>query len=229
MKKIVTFAFLIALLLAGCTQRYIPMVVNAPLLSQPGEVQGSMHIANNGYSLQLAASPIAHLAVMGQGNVFTVVMDSNHDYDRKLLAGELGLGWYTRLSRTGRLEIFGGMGEMNSGTFMSRWYMRRYFLQASGGVSAPVYDLVFTARFSWADHYLTRTAGIATEEQGDELGFFEPAVTLRAGYENFKFSLQGGLCLPMGKRDVPLASTYKGSLLAFGIHFNFGKDYDRYE
>jgi hypothetical protein len=204
------------------------MVANVPLLSQVGETQGGLQLANNGYGLQLTHTPVYHWGFTGSGNVFTVVNDTNHAYDRKHISGEAATGFYTRLTRTGRFEMYVGLSESSSGNSISRWHMRRYFIQPSIGVSTPRYDLAFTPRFSFVDHYKTSGNTGTIQVEDDNVAFFEPSVTARGGFETFKFSLQFGLAFGLSNKTAPLAADYKGSLLAFGIHLCFGKDFDRY-
>ncbi|WP_324672077.1 hypothetical protein [Hymenobacter sp. GOD-10R] len=94
--------------LASCSSLYFPPPPQVPLLTQKGEFSGGIHTnLDNNVSLQGAYAVGEHLGVMGSASFLHTDKKKravDHDF------GEVGLGYYTRLSDRRVLEVYGGLG-----------------------------------------------------------------------------------------------------------------------
>lgn len=221
-------ALLAIVLGSSCRSLYIPNGPNVPLMSEGDELQLGASIGTNGYAAQIAYSPYYHWAIAATGNTFTIRGGSGYSRNQvsfRHIYGEAATGFYTRLGKYARLELLGGYGEGNSGhpEDNKRLY-RKVFAQPSIGISGPWLDAGFTPRLSFVNHYLTFADGLKTKSDLPS-AFFEPTLTLRAGYEEMKFQFQYGRSFRLG--DVPYS--YKSSFVGFGFHLTFVKDFDKYK
>jgi hypothetical protein len=219
------FLGLFALLLgsAGCQTLYNPGLPQVPLMMGGDETQVGINGGSNGYGFQLAYSPYYHWVVAGNLSSFNTYLDMRYTEKYKQRQYELSTGWYTAVNQNLRLECLGGLGMGSSGVNSDLKFYRRAFLQPSAGISTRYFDFGLTSRFSGVQYYLDRTA--AGESKVNELGFFwEPGLTLRAGYEQVKFNFQVGLSLAMGPTDIPRRTLMAGG----GIHLTLFRDFDRF-
>jgi hypothetical protein len=211
----------------SCQSLYVPNGPNVPLMSEGDELQVGLNVGSNGYGAQLAYSPYYHWAIAASGNTFSIM--GGNGYSRNQLSfrhlyGEGSTGFYTRLSKYARFEFLGGYGAGQTGhPDDSRQMYRQLFLQPSLGVSGPWLDAGFTPRVCLVTHYKDFANGGSTKfnEKGT---FFEPTITVRGGYEQLKFQLQGGLAFAMGAAPF----TYRKSFMSFGVHLTFVKDFEKY-
>jgi hypothetical protein len=220
-----TLMLSVLLALASCKSTYVPTVAQVPLMSVGDEFQIAANIGNNGYGASLAYSPYYHWALMANGNTYALYSGrQGATTSFRCLYGEFGTGYYTRLSKILRAEVFGGYGAGNSGhPVASKELYRKIFLQPSIGISTPFVDLGFTTRLAWVNNFAIKQNDISTPRNLTTT-FLEPILTARAGFENFKFQLQGGLSFPLGS----VGFTHRTTFVGFGFHLTFGKDFENY-
>ncbi len=220
------FLFAVALLVTSCQSTYIANQTVVPLMSEGDEFHVSMSVGTNGYGAQLAYSPYYHWVIAASGNMFSNLGDSISAYNvgYRHIFGEALTGYYTRLDKLWRFEFLGGLGTGYSGhpDFLRRGY-NRFVLQPSIGISAPNVDIGFTPKFSFVQRSFDRSL-TQKSEVDESVAFLEPTLTVRAGFQELKFQLQGGLSFAMG--DTPIA--FKTGFLSFGFHINLTKDFDKY-
>jgi hypothetical protein len=212
---------------SSCQSLYIPNGPNVPLMSQGDELQVGLNVGTNGYGAQIAYSPYYHWAIATTGNTFSIKGGNgytNFETSYRHLYGEAATGYYTRLSKHARLEVLGGYGAGQTGQpDDNNSLYRRIFVQPSIGISSAFFDAGFTPRLSFVNHYRDFIAGVTTKP--NEPGtFLEPTITLRAGMEEFKFQMQGGLAFPMAKTNF----SYRKSFISFGFHLTFIKDFEKF-
>lgn len=217
-----------ALLLASCRTSYLPNQPNVPLMSEGDEFHLGINAGSNGYVGQIAYSPYYHWAIAATGNTFSLYGDtisgSNYEFGFRHLYGEAVTGYYTRLDKYWRFELLGGIGRGHIGhPVAGREVFNKYIIQPSIGISAVNVDFGFTPRITFYDrvHVLRYS-----QKQDDpaKASFFEPVLTLRAGYQEFKFQVQAGLSIPLQNTSISRQSTFIG----FGAHINLTKDFDKY-
>lgn len=200
---------------------------NVPLMSEGDELQVGMSVGTTGYGAQLAYSPYYHWALMGSGSSYSISSGGSFSTNviYRYLYGEFGTGYYTRLNKFWRAEVLAGYGGGNTGNPANhRSLYNKIFLQPSIGISGPWVDAAFTPRFSYVRHFMERINGGKTKVDENVL-FFEPSVTVRVGYEQLKFQLQGGLSIPGGASPF----TYRNTFFTAGFHLTFVKDFDKYK
>lgn len=219
--------FALSLVMMACQSTYIPNQANVPLMSEGDEFQIGMSIGSNGYGAQIAYSPYYHWTIAASGNTFSNLGDSLSGYNvgYRHIYGEALTGYYTRLSKITRFEVLGGIGTGYSGhPEFSRKAYNNIILQPSIGISAPNFDIGFSPRFSFVNRTFNGGASVNKVKVNESGSFIQPMLTLRAGYQEFKFQLQGGLSFPVG--SVPF--TYRSAFCSFGFHINLTKDFDKY-
>lgn len=215
-----------AFLMTACQSTYIANQTIVPLMSEGDEFQIGMSVGTNGYGAQVAYSPYYHWAIAATGNMFSNLGDSTSAYNvgYRHIFGEALTGYYTRIDKLWRMEILAGVGTGYSGhpEWMRQGY-NRLVVQPSLGISAPNVDIGFTPKLSFVQRSFDKS--LTQKSKVDEsAAFFEPILTVRAGYQEFKFQIQGGLSFAMG--DTPIQ--YRTGFLSFGFHINLTKDFDKY-
>jgi len=224
MKRLSIIA-LVLLLGAGCKQLYVPSPVNSPLFSQAGEMSGQLALSTNGYNIQGAWSPVYHLGIIGGGNLFSIQVDSLDQPDQfRHRYAEIGGGYYTRLSKYARFELYAGYGGGHTGDVNNRGYFQKFFLQPGIGYSGRYVDIGFSPRISSVQHLRTLVLGQRRNEDRQSV-FFEPWLTFRAGMEQFKFSFQMGWAIRSGG-DFVDDDFRRGGNFTLGMHLIFGKDFE---
>ena len=219
-----SLAVLLCVLLGvSCSSLYVPNQPNVPLMSEGDETHVGLNVGSNGYGAQLAYSPYYHWVLTGTANTFSITQDSNRTLKRKHSYGELGTGYYTRLSKIVRLEAIAGFGFGASGLPEDKGKYRRFYFQPSVGISSSMFDVGFTPRFAMVKHYESRLAGTVSKINENGV-FFEPVITARLGFEQVKFQLQGGISTALGGTNIEFQNLF-GS---FGIHITLIKDFERY-
>jgi hypothetical protein len=215
----------ITLLLGSCAPAYIPNVVNAPLLSNQGEVQAAVYSGVSGFDPQFAVAATDHLGFMVNGSFANRTSDTlSANYHRHEFI-EFAAGYYTKMRTRGRFEVFSGMGY---GKVKSEWdgsfwqsyatvKSMRVFVQPSIGTSNNVFDGSFSTRFVYLDLYQgkTRNAGI----------FIEPVVTAKVGFKYFKVVTQFGFSAPLGFRNQNFE--YQPFIISMGLHTCIGKIFEK--
>ena len=211
---------------SSCQSIYVPSGPNVPLMSEGDELQVGMSVGSNGYGAQLAYSPYYHWAITANGSTYSISNGGSFSTNVifRHMYGEVGTGYYTRLSKYMRFEALAGFGSGNSGhPIDDKNLYRKFYFQPSIVVSSPYVDFGFTPRLSWVNHYLTKSNDVPAKFDESAV-FMEPTLTARLGYEQLKLQVQGGLAFALG--DSPF--TYRNSFLTVGFHLTFVKDFEKY-
>lgn len=207
----------------SCVPAYVPSVVNAPLLSEQYDVVISGFSSTSGFDPQLAYAVTDEIGVMVNGSFRTTsskqVTDPTY-YQRYY--GEIGGGYYTTIGEFGRFEVFSGAGggKVNGGFTNSIFAPHtdvsyaKGFLQPSIGFVSSVFEVAFTPRLALVT--MSQNALRSTAP------FFEPALTFRSGYRNWKGVVQFGLSYPVG---VQPQFDFQPFTFALGIQIRLGSDF----
>lgn len=212
-------AILISFFAASCAPAYIPNTVNAPLLSNKGEVQASIYAGLSGYDPQVAYAVTDHIGVMFNGSFANQSSDTTDNYHRHVF-GEFGAGYYTKFGDKWRFEVYGGAGlgkiqaNYENGLWLSRSDVNNFraFLQPGIGFTTEVGGFSFNPRLVGVSLYQnggTRTVGY----------FMEPTVTGKVGYKFIKAVGQIGFSVPVGEE---LLFEYNPFIFSVGLQFNIG-------
>jgi hypothetical protein len=212
------YAF-VTLILSSCAPAYIPNVRNAPMLTNKNEVQVAAHAGTSGFDPQFAYAVTNHLGVMVNASFMNATSDSTNNYHRHQFI-EFGTGYYTSFAKRFKFETFAGGGfgklaavyENNLWAARSNVEMTRFFIQPTIGVTSKVIDFGISTRLSLVN---------LKQESASASGLmFEPAVTLKFGWDHIKIVAQAGVSGPLTK-DVEF--NYEPFLVSLGLQANFGK------
>lgn len=207
----------------SCESLYVAQPSIQPMISQEGEVQAQMGISGNGFSGGAAWAPVKHFAFIGNASNYTVEFDSIQEPRYRHTYGELGLGYWTRLEKYLRFELYSGMGWGVSGDLPRRDNYRRFFIQPNIGTSGEYVDASFSPKFSFVSHTDTRNATNAVPLPVTT-AFWEPSLSFRAGYRELKFQIQASYSIPLSTADFD----YRAWNIGFGAHLTLGKDFEKY-
>jgi hypothetical protein len=204
----------------SCAPAYVPNVVNAPLLTNKGEVQAAIHAGTSGVDPQFAYALSRHIGIMLNGSFANRTSDSTDNFHKHQFV-EIATGYYTNFGARGKFETFCGIGtgkiqaeyENNLWVSFSDVSYNRFFIQPSIGFTSKVFDGSLSSRFV--------VVGLH-QESGSSTGcFFEPVVTGKLGFDHIKAVAQLGLSFPLNSNKVVF--TNQPLLLSLGLQANFGK------
>lgn len=215
--KALGYIFLAASL-GSCAPAYIPNTVNAPLLSNKGELQMSVYSGLSGIDPQIAYAVTDNIGIMFNGSYSNRTSDSTDNYHRHLF-GEVGLGYYRKMGDKWRVEAYGGAGlgkiqaEYENGLWASKSDVNNFraFLQPGIGFTTKVGGISFNPRFAAVSLYQaggTRSVGV----------FVEPTMTGKVGYKFIKAVAQVGFSVPFIQDQVMF--NYNPFIFSLGLQFN---------
>ena len=231
---------------SSCSRYYYqPNAVNAPMMKEKGDLKigisgttssGDLNGTNTSSSilnLQTAYSPIQYLGLMVNYSNYNYSFGeedpSKGDVDANagLFEGGVG-GYYPIINRESGFGLIAdtyvgyGGGKLSSDVNMN---FNRLFIQPGINVTFPYFDIGLATRISGIKYSNFDAHGMSPEyisQQGlTEITqkrhyFFEPALTLRAGYKFIKAELQVVGSTPMNELDWES----NGTVVTFGIHFS---------
>jgi len=211
-------------LINSCAPAYVPNVINAPMLTNQGEIQAAIHFGTSGFNPQFAYAFTNHLGIMLNASFLDMTSDtsSTSDFYHKHSFFEFGPGYYTNFgSSRFKFGTYGGVGfgKINAEYENEIWNSRvevkctRLFLQPTVGVTSKIFDLGISTRFV-----------VVTFNQDSEKDtgiMFEPALTAKLGWDHIKAVGQIGLSYPLNSDNIHFV--YQPGLVSLGIQGNFGK------
>lgn len=211
------------LIFNSCAPAYIPNVINAPMLTNKGEIQASVHLGASGINPQFAYALTDHIGIMANGSFLNVNSDESSaaDFDHKYSFFELGSGYYRPLGSRIKFGAYGGvgLGKVNSEYENSLWTSgvdvncTRFFLQPTIGVTSKILDFGVSTRF---------VAVSFNQDSEKNTGImFEPALTAKLGWDHIKVVGQVGFSYPLNSENVNFV--YQPGLISLGLQGNFGK------
>jgi hypothetical protein len=210
---------IVILILNSCAPAYVPNVLNAPMLTNKNEVQVAIHAGTSGFDPQAAYAITNHFGVMANASFMDATSDSTNSYHKHGFA-EFGAGYFTSFAKRFKFETFGGAGFgklsalYDNGLWTSRSQVdiTRYFIQPTLGITSKVVDFGISARLALVN--------MKQETKSTTGLMFEPAATLKLGWDHIKVVAQVGVSAPMTK-DVEF--DYQPFLVSLGLQANFGK------
>jgi hypothetical protein len=218
-------------LLSACSTVYIPNSQSVPLFQEKKEasVMGALAVGDQstGADIQAAYAVTDHFAVMGNAYFGQVIEDwiSSIDSNSTSFTGEdipyrnfeIGVGYFTQLGNSnGVFEVYGGWGiggPKNTIESVRDFYRNNhFFLQPNIGGRLGTVDVAFSTRINY----------VLWPEFSEV--FFEPAFTLRFGWEKVKFQVQGLLSVPFaGNGNDVLPPGLRADFPSYEIfHTSFG-------
>ncbi len=216
------YAFVV-LILNSCAPAYIPNVINAPMLTNKGEIQASVHLGASGLNPQFAYAVTNHFGIMANASFLDVTSDSTSTTKsyHKHTFYEFGPGYYTNFGSRFKFGTYGGVGfgtinaEYDNNIWTSRTDVKctRFFLQPTVGMTSKIADLGISTRFV--------VVTFSQDSEKDTGVMFEPALTAKLGWDHIKIVGQAGLSYPFNSDNIHFV--YQPFLISLGLQANFGK------
>jgi hypothetical protein len=233
--QLLIIAVLIAVFASCTTTLYTSNTINAPLLKKKGEVQFT--VTKN--DAQGAVAVTDHVGIIANGFYRNYQNKTTRHYGQ---LAELGIGRYRTMFADHMVfeNYFGlGYGKIYKEQEFMRPDMSTYigsfktngakiFMQPSLGFTSKIVDLAFTPRISMVK-YMNFSSDIYPQDQlqndyltDNELTrlpyfLFDPAITLRVGYQYLKAQIQYGRTVNLGNR-----LQHNADFSSVGIVFNLG-------
>ncbi len=226
--SIILFLFLISGMFLSCSPEYIPNMVNSPLLSNKGEFQANAATGTSNLDVQLAYAITDNIGIIANSSFADQTEDSTDNFHKHMIL-EGGIGYYDKIGKIGRYELYGGYGSgWIEGRYrdifgfddISKARFNRFFLQPGIGIATGIYDGSFSSRFALVQMNPEGT----NFKSGDYQAFMEPVFTSKIGYKYLKFVFQFGFSVPLGEKE--LTFDYQPLIMNFGVNLNLGRLYD---
>ena len=155
---------------------------------------------------------------------------------------EIAPGFYTPVGQNFVFETYAGIGQGYSFypleainpifTEVIEVNFDRYFIQPAIGYTTNNFDIAFSSRLCMVDYYHNKPYAWGLEydseiiyEKVDQFFTVDPALTIRFGFKNFKFQLQGMYLFPLQKKYASSffydqVNVNLGCQINLGGHFN---------
>lgn len=207
------------MIINSCAPAYVPNVINAPLLTNKGEVQISLHAGTSGFDPQAAYAITNHLGVMANASFMNSTSDTTDNYHKHGFM-ELGAGYFTNFGGRFKFETFAGYGagkieayyENEQWDSFAKTDVSRYFIQPSLGITSKVVDFGISARFALVN--------MKQDIVSETALMIEPAATLKVGWDHIKAVAKVGFSAPV---DKSITFNYQPLMISLGLQGNFGK------
>ena len=213
-----------AVLLSGCSPiYYAPNTLNVPMIRAKGEGVVSGHIGDrSSLNFQGAYSPKQNWAVVADGFWASEGSAGTIEGRGHLITG--GAGYYRPLNTHFMWDTYGilGFGSVKN-TFAQRDVRSnfvRYGVQPSAGYQSKYFDAAVAARFVGLGYFNTNGSDPVEVQYLKDAGtqfLFEPALTLRGGYDFLKFQAQLGYSYNLTNSNFKQDE----GILSFGVVYTF--------
>jgi hypothetical protein len=196
------------------TTMYTSSAVNAPLLTQKGEVRLTGATGN----IQTAVAVGNHVGIIT--GMYYKNYTSGDIYQHRGSLVEAGAGYFESPTRHVVFEAYagGGSGHVyksqtmyngDNSTYQARFNGDAYklFMQSGFGFTSDIFEIGLTTRVSTVRYYRFKAVNYTEDElRRDDLdnitkpwfAFAEPAITTRFGFRSIKLQAQYGLTLNLG-------------------------------
>lgn len=211
----------IMILFNSCATVYIPNAANVPLIGEKGEVQAGITTGTSNLDFQSAYGLTDNIAIMANATYSNKTSDSINYH--KHFMGEGAVGYFKKVGRSGRLEVYGGMGygsttdnEENysfSGDYAKGDYAK-FFVQANIGSTSDIFDGAMSLRL--CDAYFMNFRYLGLDYGNENNIYIEPVLTGKVGYKNLKFIMQMGFSIPVQQSSV---MSFNPFILNIGLNF----------
>ncbi len=192
------FLFVLVISLNSClSYYYVPNSHNVPLFQDKKEVRvtmgGSMGENFGGAEIQGAYSLTKHIGIMANG-----FFNSQGYYSGGGYFVEIGSGYFKSFNSKIVFETYGGFGfgettNLNILGAKSWVNYSRYFIQPSIAYASENFDIAFSSRFCGLDFRDVDDLYLLDKEPLSTFSYlFEPALTVRGGWQLIKFQFQIG-------------------------------------
>lgn len=206
--------FVFALLLASCGPVYLPSGVNAPMLTNRGELQLGLSGALGLYP-QVSYAVTNHIGLMGGASLYKSSSDTSQSTQGTLT---MGLGYFGRWGNHGRYEVYFGREGGKMVNNYSTFKYQNFFIQPTIGFTSNVIDLGLSSSFVNAN--FTDLNGAYLNPVHYSTIYWQPAITAKLGYKRVRFLGQLSLAVDLKKDPQILVFPF---IMAVGINLNLGQ------
>ncbi|MDX2247845.1 MAG: hypothetical protein SF052_13755 [Bacteroidia bacterium] len=243
MKKTNLFTALSGLLfvfvISACSPIYYsPNTHNVPMLREKGDKRIVLAANDSRLEGQVAFSPEEHLGILFDAGTFFPRDDEEGDGGKGWFV-ESGFGYYHPVAKNFTFDIYGILGygyvenhfpstvTSNPGTTgLIESNLFRYGIQPSFGFNSKFFDAIISARFAGMQYF--NYSGNLIFQSVDQVTYleahkstylFEPALTLRGGYDKIKLQLQLGPSYNLKDSEF----RQDGGHITLGITYGFSR------
>ncbi|MBL0145210.1 MAG: hypothetical protein IPP48_05125 [Chitinophagaceae bacterium] len=82
----------------ACSPKYVPNVINVPLLSKKGEVHATVNGGISGFDPQVAVAVSNHIGVIANGSFANEIQNNGKDFHKHSFA-EIGAGYFDTIQK----------------------------------------------------------------------------------------------------------------------------------
>ncbi len=209
---------------------YAPNAHNVPLLKEKGNTNVTIVISGGdeftGIEGQVATAVSEKIGVLGN----FMYASGNENFNGHTESGsgflfEVGAGYFKPILQKFVFETYGGLGigsvsnKYESGS--SKVKFTRIFIQPSIGFTTRSFEIALSSRFAGLNYHSINTNSYNDHDleyiRNHKFSFiFEPAVTIRAGWEGAKFQLQ----YVFSKNQSNPSLAQETGNINFGLMFN---------
>jgi hypothetical protein len=233
---------LVAIFLSSCTHYYyVANVQNVPLFKEKNECRISGSLGSGDESacieVQTAYSVTDKIGIMANFMSAKGGDVSNHNYGSGNYF-EGAVGYYKPVGRFGVFETYGGLGFSNQHhEYTSPYYSEnngtsdlsslKFYIQPSFGFTSKFFDIAVSTRVSALTFNIISNNISGNYELYNDLNslstkvryYFEPAITLRAGWQYTKVQFQAAYSGNFIHEDMHIGECYHFSI---GLYLSFG-------
>ena len=244
--KLFAVLAVIVVLVPSCKTMYRANKVNTPVFKKKGELQMELATGSSGIEVQGAYSVTKNFAGMVNGvydnsnvriiDTLSGVRTGDTEYSNLYIEGAIGYYKTYEHDSSKMIAIFigGGIGETKG--YSDLWqtdflkynskYTRIFWQPTYGIIIKRNFELATALRFSYINyHNLSVKDGLGTTYNATSYDFFlDPVLTLKGGYDQFKFIAQIGGSFPLKKQEYYTSSPL---ILSFGFHLNFTRYWEK--
>lgn len=239
MKKIKNlFLMAVVLGLVSCSPRfYTPDTQNVPLISEKGETNLTLShsLVDNHVEFQGAYGITNNIAIKTNGGIFRPSDRDNDGGSGRFI--EIGGGYFKPITEKWIFETYGILGFGNVENHFPSTINN--YPQTNGDISANIFRYGIQPNFGYKSKYFSTAissrivnmnysnikGNLIFEDVnqqtylGDNSSNFliEPALTLRAGFDKFKFQIQSGFSFNLSNSNFKQDHLF----LTIGLNFNF--------
>ncbi len=204
----------ILLLFASCAPVYLPSSINAPMLTNRGEVQVNLS-AGTGLYPQVAYAITNHVGIMGNISLYKSGSDTSQSTQGTLT---LGLGYFGRWGKHGRYEIYFGTEGGSMSNSYSDFKYKDWFVQPTIGYTSDILDLGLSSSFVMVT--FNDVKGVYLDPTKYSTVYWQPALTAKIGYKRVRFLGQLSLAVDLNQDPKILVFPFTMSL---GVNINLGQ------
>ncbi len=212
--KLLIIGAVTLLIFSSCAPVYFPSGINAPMLTNRGEIQVNL-AGGLGFYPQIAYAATNHIGVMGNASIYKSSSDTSSSMQGTLT---FGVGYFGRIGNHGRYELYAGTegGKMNNS--YSQFDFKNWFVQPTIGYTSDLLDIGLTSSFVLAG--FVDKKGAYLDPPRYSTIYWQPALTTKIGYKRVRFLGQLSMAVDLNKDPKILVFPF---YFALGLNVNLGQ------